>query len=38
MPRLDSNVDSKGVRMFHLTVELIKINTLNIRTHICTVW
>ena len=33
----DSNVDSEGVKMCHWTIGLIKINTLNMRTHIYTV-
>ena len=33
----DINVDSEGVIMFHWTVGLIKINTLNLRTPIYTV-
>ena len=32
----DRNVDSEEVRMSHRTIGLIKINTLNLRTPICT--
>ena len=33
----DSNVDSEGISMNHCTVGLIKPNSLNMRTPICTV-